>query len=71
MKYMSYNKATALQIHSARLPIKAYMKGRVRPLNIDTVACLLSEYVDCGDWKIAYERASSKNEGLVTKLLKE
>jgi hypothetical protein len=47
------------------------MKGRKRPLNIDTVASLLSEFVDCKDWKTSYEKATSRNEGIVTKFVKE
>jgi hypothetical protein len=66
MKFQSYNKAQSLGIRAVKLPIKDFIKGRNRPLNVDSVACLLSEYADCRDWRMAYERATSRNEGLVT-----
>lgn len=67
---MSVNKANALQIHSVRLPINQFMKGKVRPLNIDTVICILSEYYHTKDWRTAYEKATSRAVGIVTKYFK-
>jgi hypothetical protein len=65
-KFMSLNKANALQICSMRLPIDKFMKKRKRPLNIDTVVSLLSEFHASKNWEDAYNKATARNEGIVT-----
>jgi len=67
---MSLNKAAALQVCALRLPINQFMKKRVRPLNIDTVVCILSEFHHSKNWEDAYNKANNRNECIVTKLYK-
>ncbi|KAM3142527.1 hypothetical protein pb186bvf_005429 [Paramecium bursaria] len=64
-KYMSYNKAQALQICAKKLPIDEYIKGNKRPLNIDNVVAILSLYYTHKDWKTAYDKAGGFNKKIM------
>ncbi len=63
---MSLNKASTLQICAKKLPIGKFMAGKNnRPLNIDTVACLLSEQFRLKDWEKALNSAREKSKSSV------
>jgi hypothetical protein len=58
---MSLNKASVLQLCARKLPINEFMKGKNnRPLNIDTVACMLAEQYRLKDWEKAFNSAKEK-----------
>ncbi|CAD8118354.1 unnamed protein product [Paramecium sonneborni] len=67
-KYMSLNKANALQICSKKLPIESYIKGAKRPLNIDRVVAILSLFHQHKDWKVAYDESDKFNISLAERI---